>query len=49
MCKKIIQNWLTLAEYDLQTAQAMLAADRYLYVAFTCQQELFSWLRTRIV
>jgi len=38
MSEKVVQNWITLAEYDLQTAQAMLQTERYLYVAFTCQQ-----------
>jgi HEPN domain-containing protein len=40
MSQKIIDNWLSLAEYDLTTAQDMLKAKRYLYVAFMCQQSI---------
>jgi HEPN domain-containing protein len=40
MSKKIIDNWLSLAEYDLATAHDMLKAGRYLYVAFMCQQAI---------
>ena len=38
MSERVIQNWVRLADYDLETAKAMLDAARYLYVAFTCQQ-----------
>jgi HEPN domain-containing protein len=38
MGEKIIKNWIALAEYDFETAKAMLDSGRYLYVAFTCQQ-----------
>jgi HEPN domain-containing protein len=40
MSQRIIDNWLSLAEYDLATAQDMLKAKRYLYVAFMCQQAI---------
>jgi HEPN domain-containing protein len=40
MSQKIIDNWLSLAKYDLATAQDMLDAKRYLYVAFMCQQAI---------
>lgn len=30
--------WLELAEYDLETARAMLETGRYLYVGFMCHQ-----------
>ena len=30
--------WLELAEYDLETARAMLDTGRYLYVGFMCHQ-----------
>ena len=33
-----VEYWLELAEYDIETAQAMLAAGRYLYVGFMCHQ-----------
>jgi len=40
MSKKIIDNWLSLAKYDLATADDMLKSKRYLYVAFMCQQSV---------
>jgi HEPN domain-containing protein len=33
-----IKYWVDLADYDLETAQAMLMTKRYLYVAFMCHQ-----------
>jgi HEPN domain-containing protein len=33
-----VQNWVERARYDLDTATAMMASGRYLYVAFCCQQ-----------
>ena len=33
-----IENWIGLAEYDFDTARAMLKSGRFLYVVFTCQQ-----------
>lgn len=38
--KKTIEEWIEIAEYDLNTAEAMLKTERYLYVAFMCQQSL---------
>ena len=32
--------WLQLAQYDLDTVQAMYAGGRWFYVAFMCQQAL---------
>ena len=32
--------WLQLAQYDLDTAQAMFAGGRWFYVVFMCQQAL---------
>ncbi len=49
MSEKIVQNWITLAEYDLKTAEAMLQAERYLYVAFTCQQAMEKLLKALFV
>ncbi len=40
MSDRIVQNWLSLAEYDLATAEAMLQTERYLYVAFMSQQAI---------
>jgi HEPN domain-containing protein len=33
-------KWLAIAEYDLDTAKVMLDSNRYIYVAFMCQQAL---------
>ena len=49
MSKKVIKNWLSLAEYDFETAKAMLKSGRYLYVAFTCQQTIEKTLKALYV
>ena len=49
MNEKTIKNWLDLARYDLETASAMLARGRYLYVAFTCQQAIEKLLKALFV
>jgi len=38
--QKAVQEWLETSEYDLETAKAMLKTERYLYVAFMCQQAI---------
>ena len=38
--QKAAQEWLETSEYDLETAEAMLKTERYLYVAFMCQQAI---------
>ena len=45
MSKKIIQNWYELANYDLDSAEAMFKTGRYLYVAFLCQQTVEKTLK----
>ena len=45
MVNKQVSDWLTAAEYDLQTAQAMLETKRYLYVTFMCQQTIEKTLK----
>lgn len=35
-----VKYWLDIAEYDMETARAMLEAGRYLYVAFMCHQTI---------
>ena len=49
MSKKVIKNWLALAEYDFETAKAMMKSGRYLYVAFTCQQTIEKTLKALYV
>lgn len=34
------EHWLDIAEYDLETANAMLIGGRWLYVVFMCQQSI---------
>ena len=43
------QGWVDQALYDLETAQAMLASGRYLYVLFCCQQAAEKALKAVIV
>ena len=38
--KKSTANWLATADYDLETAEAMLKSKRYLYVIFMCHLAL---------
>ncbi|MCL2812613.1 MAG: HEPN domain-containing protein [Clostridia bacterium] len=34
------KHWLDLAQYDLETANAMVSGGRWLYVVFMCQQAI---------
>jgi len=45
MAGDMIDNWLSLAQYDLATAEAMLQTRRYLYVGFMCQQAVEKLLK----
>jgi HEPN domain-containing protein len=38
--EKQIKYWIDLSDYDLETAEAMLSARRYLYVGFMCHQTI---------
>jgi len=49
MSDRIVENWPAFAEYDLQTADAMLQARCFLYVAFTCQQAIEKILKAAYV
>lgn len=40
-----INYWLDIAEYDLVTAEAVLKAERYLYVGFMCHQAIEKTLK----
>ena len=40
--------WLDMAEYDLETARAMLLTKRFLYVAFMCHQVIEKMLKAVI-
>lgn len=45
---KKIKYWIELAEYDIQTAKAMLETKRFLYVGFMCQQTIEKSLKAVI-
>ena len=49
MSQKTINNWLSLAEYDLNPAEAMFQTKRYLYVAFMWQQAIEKLLKAGYV
>ena len=38
--KEKFDYWLDIAQYDLETAEAMFTAGRWLYVVFMCQQSI---------
>lgn len=42
---KNVQQWLDRVHYDLETAEAMLHARRYVYVVFMCQQAVEKCLK----
>ncbi len=46
--RKDTQNWIALAEYDLETARHMLSAGRYLYVIFLCHLSLEKILKAHV-
>jgi len=45
----ISQQWNERARYDLDTADAMFKAGRYLYVLFCCQQAVEKALKAVVV
>ena len=46
---EMAQGWIDRAQYDLDTARAMLASGRYLYVLFCSQQAVEKALKALIV
>jgi HEPN domain-containing protein len=42
------KNWISMADYDLETAQHMLATGRYLYVVFMCHLALEKMLKAHV-
>ncbi len=44
-----VTYWLEIAEYDLETAQAMLETNRLLYVGFMCHQTIEKLLKAYYV
>jgi len=49
MAASIPDQWAEQARYDFETAQAMLASRRYLYVLFCCQQAVEKMIKSVIV
>jgi HEPN domain-containing protein len=45
----LIRQWVERAQYDLDSAEAMFKAGRYLYVLFCCQQAVEKALKAVIV
>ena len=43
-----VEYWLALADYDIETAKAMLKTRRYLYVGFMCHQTIEKSLKAII-
>jgi HEPN domain-containing protein len=48
MASSVPEQWAAQARYDLDTARAMLAGGRYLYVLFCCQQAVEKMLKAII-
>lgn len=46
--RKDTANWIALTDYDLETAQHMLATGRYLYVIFLCHLALEKILKAHV-
>jgi HEPN domain-containing protein len=46
--RKDTANWIALTDYDLETAQHMLATGRYLYVVFLCHLALEKLLKAHV-
>jgi HEPN domain-containing protein len=42
---RVVRNWAATANYDLQTADAMCKAGRYLYVVFMCHLAIEKMLK----
>lgn len=40
-----VQYWIQIATYDLETAEAMLDSNRFLYVGFMCHQAIEKLLK----
>jgi len=43
--EKIVKNWIATSNYDIQTADAMYRAGRYIYVVFMCHLALEKMLK----
>ncbi len=46
--KKEVENWLNSAQYDLETAEHMFKAGRYIYTIFMCHLSLEKMLKAKV-
>lgn len=49
MTKLVYQKWLERVNYDMETAEAMYSARRYIYSVFMCQQAIEKCLKAYMV
>ena len=49
MAKPVYQKWLERVNYDIETAEAMYAARRYIYAVFMCQQVIEKCIKAYMV
>ena len=49
MSGKIIKNWISLAEYDFESARVLFEGKRFLTMAFSCQQTIEKILKAIFV
>ena len=47
--KADLKNWLDSAQYDLETAEQMAGAGRYIYTVFMCHLALEKLLKARVL
>jgi len=46
--KKGVENWLNSAQYDLETAEHMFKAGRYIYTVFMCHLSLEKVMKAKV-
>jgi HEPN domain-containing protein len=46
--KKEVENWLNSAQYDLETAEHMFKAGRYIYTVFMCHLALEKVMKAKV-
>jgi HEPN domain-containing protein len=46
--KKEVKNWLDSAQYDLETAEHIFNAGRYIYTIFMCHLSLEKLLKAKV-
>lgn len=43
--KEVVEKWISMVDYDLETAKAMYTTKRWLYVGFMCHQSIEKMLK----